>query len=591
MTKGNLDPVTFEVLHSAFNAVAEEMNRTIHRVSLSLIASESKDSMGVLYSHDGHLVGSAKVAMPAMMATFEPKLKAVIDFFGIEKMRDGDVYLINQTHDCGSHLMDVSAVAPVFHQGQLVAFLADGGHWTDIGGEVPGGFNLMAREVYAEGLYIPPLKIVDQGRIREDVIEMILMNVRLKDETRGDLSAMFKTLEVGRRRVLDLAERHTTDVLKQAYEAVCDYAERVFWHEVVSMRNGTYYAEDKIDEDPLDPDRGPIYVRLRMIKENNSLTFDFTDSDPDAKGAVGIVRACLESAVFVGLLNLYPRLEYNHGLIRSVKILTKPGTIVHAMYPSSVSGGWACAHGKAMACVFYAIGEADPPRKIACQHDISNFLIGGYDDERDRPFLTYIFEGGGMAGSARGDASSAPQQNPICALCAIAPLELHERWFPMILHRFMKINYESIGAGRYRGGPGMLREMELIKGEATVSNYGDRHRFPPWGRDGGRSGGAQNVIINRGRPDERFLGVKFSGQPMRAGETVTIQAAGGGGYGDPFERDPGSVVHDVAEGIISPEQARETYGVVVRTLDERRMMFELDHDKTRGLRLQSARRT
>lgn len=584
MTSDSLDPVTFEVLRSAFNAIAEEMNRTIHRVSLSLIASESRDSMGALYSHDGRLIGSANVAMPAMMATFEPKLRAVVDFFGVEGMREGDVFLINQTHDCGSHLMDVTAVSPVFYKGELIAFLADGGHWSDIGGQVPGGFNLMARETYAEGLYIPPLQISDQGRIREDVVELILRNVRLQDESRGDLFAMLKTLDVGRGRVLQLAERYGSVALKQAYDAVCDYAERIFWQEVSSMQDGTFYAEDKIDEDPLDPDRGPIYVRVTLTKRNKALSFDWRDSDPDAKGAIGIVRACLDSAVFVGLLNLYPNLVYNHGLMRSVNIVTKPGTVVHALYPSSVSGGWACAHGKALACVYYAIGEADHPRKVACHHDISNFLLGGFDRERNRPFLTYIFESGGMGATARGDASSAPQQNPITSGCATAPVELHERWFPMVLHRLMKINYDSMGPGRHRGGPGMLREMELIQGEATVSNYGDRHLFPPWGRDGGLPAGPQDVIINRGRPNQQSLGVKFSDRPMRAGETVTIVCAGGGGYGDPLERDPELVLRDVSEGILSPARARELYGVAVKTLDECRMQFELDLEETGRLR-------
>src|ERR1700687_2374255 len=576
MRRSRLDPVTFEILRGAFNAIDEAINRTIHRVSLSLIASESRDSMGALYSDDGRLVGSAHVAMPAVAATFEPKLRAVIDFFGIPSMRDGDVFLIKQTHDCGSHLMDMTAVAPIFHKDEVVAFLGDGGHWTDVGGQVPGGFNLMARETYAEGLYIPPLKIADAGVLRQDVIEMILSNVRLRDESRGDLFAMLKTLDVGKKRVLELADRYGADTLRLAYQDVWDYAADVFEHETESMRDGEFYGEDRIDDDPLEPEGGPVIVRVKMIKDGRRLCFDFRDSDRDAKGAIGIVRACLESAVFVGLLNMYPRLVYNPGMARQVEILSTPGTIVHATFPSSVSGGWACAHGKALASVFYAIGEADPSRKVACPHDISNFLLGGVDDRRGRPFLTYLFEAGGMGATARGDAAPVPQQHPITSGCATAPVELHERWFPMILHKSMKINYASMGAGRFRGGPGMLREMQLVESEATVSNYADRHLFPPWGRDGGLPGGRQDVILNMGRANQRSLGVKFSDQRMHAGETVTIQAAGGGEYGDPLTREPAAVLRDVSEGILEAATAWELYGVLVKTVDSRRMLFELD---------------
>lgn len=580
----SLDPVTFEVLQNAFHGIADEMNRTIVRVSLSLCMSEAKDSMGAVYSHDGHLVGSGRVGLPVMMGTFEPKLKAVIDFFGLENMEEGDVYLINQPHEAGSHLMDVTAVMPVLHNGEIVALLADGGHWTDIGGQVPGGFNLMAKETYAEGLYIPPIKIVDRGSVREDIVEMILSNVRLRDESRGDLFAMLKTLDLGRTRILDLVDRYGAATIRAAYEAVYEYSERILWQELSSMRDGTFYAEDKIDEDPLDPERGPIYVRLKMTKKGKSLTFDWTASDPDTKGALGIVRPCLESAVYDGLLNMYPSLAYNYGFTRNLKIVTRPESVVHAVYPSSVSGGWACAHGKAMGCIYYAVGEADPDRKVACPHDISNFLLGGHDADRDRPFCVYIFEGGGMGGSVRQDAAMAPQHNPITSGSANQSVELQERWFPMLLHKYMKINYDSMGAGMHRGGPGIERGLELVRGEATISCYADRYLFPPWGREGGSPGGTQNVILNRGRPDERSLGVKFSDQRMRAGESVTIQAAGGGGYGDPTTRDPEHVLRDVTEGLLSPDQARDLYRVAVRTLDSRQMQFELDATETHRLR-------
>jgi N-methylhydantoinase B len=582
--KSRLDPVTFEILYGAFNAIAEEMNRTIHRVSLSLIASESRDSMGALYSDDGHLVGSAHIAMPAMATTFEPKLRVVLDFFGMESMRDGDVFLINQPHDCGSHLMDMTAVAPVFHEGEIIAFLGDGGHWTDVGGQVSGGFNLMASETYAEGLYIPPLQIVDRGTLRRDVVEMILANVRLSDESRGDLLAMLKTLEVGRTRVRELVERHGVAKLRDAYADVWDYAADVFEYETRSIPDGEFYAEDRIDEDPLDPERGPVTVRLRMSKKNGWLQFDFRDSDPDAKGAIGISRACLESAVFVGLLNMYPKLVCNPGMARRIEVLSRPGSIVHATFPSSISGGWACAHGKALASVLYAVGEADFSRRVACPHDISNFLLGGIDKQRGRKFLTYIFEAGGMGATARGDAAPVPQQHPITTGCATAPVELHERWFPMILHKSAKINYASMGAGRYRGGPGMLREMELIDSEATVSNYADRHLFPPWGRDGGHAGGRQDVILNMGRSDQRSLGVKFSDLRMQSGDTVSIQAAGGGGYGNPLTREADAVLRDVSEGILDVTTACEVYGAVVEVIDARRMLFRLNQMGTESER-------
>jgi len=578
-----LDPITFEVLRNAYVNICNEMGITLAKVSYSPIIKEGKDFSGALFTKEGHLVACGQQDLPSLLGTMEATIGLVLDTIPPHEMYPGDVILVNSPHEGGSHLNDVRAIRPVFSDSELVAFVGDLGHWTDVGGATPGSINPLAADCFSEGINISPVKLVERSTIRRDVLNLILNNCRLPSETRGDIHAQVKTLEVGDRRLQHFLDKYGIDAILRSFEAIFDYTEQLLYHETSTMQDGSYYFEDRLDEDPDDPEHNPLFVRLSFTKRGDDYIFDFSQSDPDPKAALGCGRPFTCSAVAVAFLNLYPGIPFNHGVTRKLEVVTKPGTLNHAVFPSSVSGAAAGAFDKSIGAVFGAIGQADPSRAVGCCCNLYNVLGGGEDERFHRPYVFYVWNEGGYGGSPRGDGGDTPMLFPYAAGTRNQPVEVHERWFPM-LYRAIQINYGACGAGEFRGGPGVIRSFELTHGTASYNVWGDRSRFPPWGTHGGLTGGAHRVWVNKGQPDEQEVRLYSAGLPLRRGETVEIWSGGGGGYGHPFDRNPERVLNDVVEGIVSEALAEAIYGVKVICRGTILRDFTIDEETTRLLR-------
>jgi N-methylhydantoinase B len=584
-----LDPVTFEIVRNAFQAVCNEIGITLMQVAFSPVVTEGKDFTGALYTPEGHLVAVGELDQPGLNGSTAFTIRAVLDQIPLEEIHEGDVIFANIPHEGGTHLNDVRAFRPVFWRGEMVGFVGDLTHWSDVGGATPGSINMVAPDCIAEGLNIPPIKLVEAGHLRRDVLELILKNVRISWETRGDIHAMIKGLEVGERRLQDLCRRYELNTIRTAFNEVFAYSERMFFHDIRSFRDGTYYFEDRIDRDILSDRDDPVVVRLTFTKKENHLTFDFSKSDPDPKAAVGSPRPFTCAATYVALLNLCRGIPFNHGIVRNVDIITRPGTVVHALFPSSVSGGTAGAQEKVTGAVFGALGQADPSRAVACSCNLNNVIVGGYDPRLNRPYVFYVWNEGGYGASARGDAPPTPMIYPYASGARNQPVEVHERSFPMRFHQ-VTINYRSCGAGKFRGGPGIIHRFEITDGEAKLNVWGDRERFAPWGIAGGRDGGAHGVWVNRGTEAEKALGMYIAGHRLKMGDTVEIHSGGGGGYGDPLDRDPALVLRDVEERTLDVREARETFGVAVEVVDAVGGHYRLNETETVALRAGIGRR-
>ena len=578
-----IDATALAVLRRSLITIANEMGLTLAKVSYSPVISEGRDFTGAIFDRDGRLVACGDYDLPGLLGTLEPTIEFVLSSFETGEICEGDVIACNSPHEAGTHLNDVRLVKPVFAAGEIVAFVADLGHWTDVGGAVPGSINPLARDAYGEGLRITPVRIVERGVYRRDVVEMILANVRLPYEANGDIWAQIKALDLGESRLHGLIARWGVETLTDVFRLMHDHAEALFYARIDEIPDGTVEFEDFMDVDPLDPEQRPVRIHLKLTKDARRLVFDFRDSDPQPRGGNGSPRPITQSGVYIATMNLFPGMPFNHGLVRNLEIVTTPGTAVHVTFPNPVSGCAAGAFEKVIACVLGCWGLLAPDRQVGSTFNLINVTLGGSDRRFDRPFVMYMWNEGGLGGGPDRDGGDAPGMSLFSPGSHNQPVELHERLFPISL-RELEIATDSAGAGRWRGCPGIRHSYEVLDAEAVLGVFGDRHRFKPWGVVGGGDGAGQTVFVNRGREDERELGVLASEEPILPGEVVEVWSSGGGGYGDPHERDPELVLRDVRLGFVSQAAAREVYAVEVVCEDETADRWRVDFEATEQLR-------
>jgi N-methylhydantoinase B len=444
---------------------------------------------------------------------------------------------------------------------------------------VPGSINPMARDSFGEGLRVTPIKVVEGGRMRDDVIKMILGNLRLPYETNGDVFAQIKALDSGEQRLHALLARYGADAVTSAFVEMKAHAAEIFRGHLRQIPDGVAEFTDYIDLDPLDLAAGPVKIHLKLTKQGDRLIFDFSDSAPAPKGGVGSPRPLTCSGVYVPILNLFPEVPFNHGFIELCEVITKPGTAVHVEFPTPVSGAAAGGFEKVIACTLGAVGQLLPEKQVGSTYNLINVTLGGIDPRLNKPYVMYMWNEGGFGGGPSMDGGDAPTMAMFATGSRNQPVEVHERFFP-VTYTELTISQDSAGDGYWRGCPGIRHSYRLQYGDGVVGVFGDRGHHAPWGVQGGHGADPQTVFVNRGTPRERILGMFVSDIPVSAGDVVEVWSAGGGGYGDPLDRAPERVLADVQSGIISPARAKEVYGVIVRCTDEKLERYEIDPEAT-----------
>jgi N-methylhydantoinase B len=579
----HVDATTMAVLRRSIITLCNEMGSTLATVAFSPVITEGRDFAGALFDADGRLVACGDHDLSALLGTLEPTLGLILEAFSPESIAEGDIFMCNVPHEAGSHLNDVKLAKAVFADGEIVGYVANNSHWTDIGGSRPGSINPQARDAYAEGVKIPPLRIAERGVMRDDVLRLIMSNVRQPHETSADVYATLKALNGGEQRLKELCARYGVGTLKAVCARMQDHSEGLYRQKVSAIADGVVEFEDFIDADPLDPDRGPIRVHLELTKKGDSLTFDFRASDRQPKAPIGCTRPLTLSAVFVSTLTLLRDVPFNHGFIRNVEVLTTPGSAVHVEHPAPVAGCAAGSFEKVIACVIRSLGQLDPARDAGAAYCLINAMLGGYDPRFEKSYVMYCWNEGGWGGGPDRDGGDAPTMAIYGTGSKNQPIEVQERFFPVRFER-MEIDVDTAGAGKWRGAPGLRHTYRITHGEASLGILGDRNRFPPPGARGGEPGSRQTVVINPDTPESSDIGMLVADQPLGVDDVVEIWSGGGGGFGDPLERDPALVVRDVKHGLVSTEVAGATYGVVVRCTDALRAEWEVDEAATRARR-------
>lgn len=578
-----LDPVTFEVLKNSFVTVVDEMAEQILRTCHSFVIY-ARDFSCALCDHEGNTIMQGSQDIAVHVGTLHLKAKAVLEDFEGD-INEGDVFAVNDPYRGGTHFPDVSLIRPIFADGEMIAMAQANGHWADMGGGTPGSFDVAATDQFAEGLRIPPIRVVDRGVVRDDVIELIASNTRAPGDIVGDCHAQIEATRVAEQEIFRLIGKYGTDTVTNAFAAVQDYVERLTRARIAEMPDGVWETEDHIDMDPA-KDEGLVAIRVKMTIKGDEVHYDLSESDPAIASFLNSGFGVAFSGAISSAKTFMPDIPLNSGFYRAITVdVGDEGTVVNAGWPLAVTGAVSGSYEKIMNAGFELWSQLMPERAMACCFNLEYLLVGGRDGRvEEKPyFMWYDWMAGGWGGRNGKDGSNCT--SPVFGVgLAVQPLEGQERLTPVVTSGH-EIITDSGGPGKHRGGCGVRKGGELTDVHGAVMSYCcDRARAITWGIDGGLPSNPHGVWLNPGTDRERFLGANFSNVSVTKGDTFQRPSAGGGGLGDPLERDPQAVVEDVIDGYVSIHRAEKDYGVVVREVDAELSQYELDEAETEHVR-------
>ncbi len=578
-----LDPVTFEVLKNAFATSVDLMSEQILRTCYSFVIY-ARDFSSALCDARGNTVMQGSQDLAAHVGTLHFQCKAVLAEFG-DDINPGDVFAVNCPYMGGTHLNDVSFIRPVFAAGELIAFAQNKGHWTDIGGNVPGSFDVNATAHFSEGLRITPLRVWRGGELIDDVAKLLVANTRSPDISLGDLHAQAEATGVCEREMHRLVGKYGKHDVVEAMQEVQDYVERIVRSRVANLPDGSWTTQDHIDFDPAQGE-GLVPVQVQLTISGDQVSYDLSGSAPAVASFLNAGYGTAFSGIIAGTKTFFPDVPLNSGFYNAIAVDIGPeGTVVNAGWPHAVIGFCSGPYEKIMNAGFELWSRIVPERAMACSYNLEYLLIGGYDARRPGRdyFMWYDWMAGGWGGRRDRDGSSAT--SPIFGVgLAVQPLEGQERLNP-VLTTVHELITDSAGPGRNRGGCGVRKGGTLTDCQKTVMSYCcDRARSVTWGIEGGLPSIPHGVWLNENTPDEQFLGSVFAGIPVESGDAFTRPSAGGGGYGDPLDREPEQVLEDVIDGYVSVHRAERDYGVVVHAVDPEIDEYELDRTATKDAR-------
>jgi N-methylhydantoinase B len=551
-----LDPVTLAVIQNGLQQVCNEMDVAFVRAAFSPVIAEGLDrSDGIYHRETGELIAQGEFGLPIFVGTMQFSTKCVID--RAKTVNDGDIFIVNDPYLGGTHLMDVKFVKPFFYQGKLFCWLANTGHWPDIGGMVPGGFSAKATEVEQEGLRLPPVRLFKRGEIDEEILSIILSNIRVAKERIGDIKAQAAALSIGERRLTGLLDRYGLDTVETAIAALKTSATQQMRARIATIPDGEYRGEAVVDSDGVVNEK--LMVRLTVRKRGADLEFDLSQSSPPCRGPMNSVLATTKSAIYLAMKHIFPEVPINAGTFVPLQVLDPEGTFLDAHYPRPVSGCAAEVSQRVAEAVFLALAPALPDKLFAAPAGTSgNLAIGGTDPKTGKSFVMYIVTGGGYGGSAELDGISNGCST--IGISKMAPIEILEQRFPILFERFA-LAEGSGGAGRRRGGFGVHYSVMLRRGEATASFVMDHGRVGPPGLFGGEDGRPNRIEILQGGvstiPEHLS---KDQGVVLTPGDRIVVHTPGGGGFGAPADREAALVKQDVTRGYYRADEAARRFG-------------------------------
>jgi len=559
-----------EIFRHSLKSVVEEMGVTLQRTAYSTNIKIRRDHTCALFDADLRHVAQHDLAPQHIgsLVSVVPRNVRALE----ESLEPGDGILINDPDRGAVHLPDVMLISPLFHGGEIVGYAANSAHHVDIGGGTPGGIPNDSTELYGEGIVIPGIHAVEDWEYRDAVLEFLLRNVREPEMRRGDYQAQLGANRIGEKRYTDLCDRYGTDTVGAYLDDLLDYTERRVRAAIEELPDGRYEASDEMDGDGIVDE--PVTVALAITVDGDGMTLDFTGTDSQSRGPLNCTPAmAFAGAMAVVMAFLGGDLPKNDGFYRPLETITPEGTVVNPTEDAPVAGGWEIAM-RIGDLVTKAMADAVPGETIAgAKGIVCNVAYGGRDPRDGKRYVYYETVAGGYGARAEKDGMEAVQahfQNT-----ANSPIEELETEIPVHVREY-SLRQDSAGAGRRRGGLGVRRDYEFYGEDATFSLLTDGTRSPPWGLFGGHSASPARFLREPGTDRERELPPKSTTE-LEPGEVVSVRTPGGGGYGDPTEREPGRVLADVLDGKVSVEAAHDVYGVVV-------VDGEIDGDATRERR-------
>lgn len=551
------DPIRLELLKNAFAAISDEMAATVVRTARSYVIKEAMDFSTGLIDARGNLI-SQGLCLPMHMGSFPPTIQAIIARFSGD-MHEGDVYITNDPYaGGGTHLPDIYVFKPIFFEGGLLGFAAAIGHQTDIGGRVAGGNACDNTEIYQEGLRLPPVRLFHAGVLDQDLMAILCLNVRLPEKVSGDVMATVAACTRGERGMLGLARRYGAAVLCAEMEHLLDYTEKMTRAEFAALPDGRWTFDDYLDDDGFSEDA--IRIRCTIAKQGDTLAVDFAGSAAQVRGSINLPFSMTQSCTYACVRCIMdPGLPTNTGFMRAVQVTATPGTVVFPTTPAPVAARGLTAM-RTTEAIWGALAMMLPHKVFACgaQGDFG-VTIAGYDQQQV-PFVLLEFLFGTWGGRPNKDTNDG--LSSLAVNYSNSPIEVVESEQPVRIERY-GFRTDSGGAGKHRGGVGMVRSYRLTGvPDAVLQVRSDRQKFQPYGLQGGHNGAFAANYLTGGSGERAQLPGKFMRTFLR-GELYEAILAGGGGWGDPLERDVQLVCDDVVDAKVSAAAAASDYGVIM----------------------------
>jgi N-methylhydantoinase B len=548
-----LDPVTLAVLKGRLEQIADEMDATLFRSAFNPIIAEAHDASHGLYdAGTGATLIQGKAGLPIFVGAMAFAVKAVIERTRGQEVADGDVFIFNDPYDGGTHLSDFKLVRPFFRNGGIFCWLASVGHWHDVGGNVPGNYNPAATECFQEGMLIPPVRLYEAGRLRQDVVDILMANSRLPGSLYGDLNGQVNALELGARRLAALLDEFGENIVRATLEELRQRAARLMRAHIATLPDGTYSAEDFLDNDGIVD--APLKIALDLTVAGDRLTLDFSRSSPACAGPVNIARSTAIASCYVALKHIFPDVPANAGVLDPIAFEIPDGSLLAVKAPKPV-GGYTETILRIIDVVFCAMAKAAPTLVNGCAYGTINALSLAGHRKDGRRWVMFSFFGGGHGGHPEGDGLN--HGNAPISTATIPPVEILEAAYPVIFTKWA-LRPDSGGPGRHRGGLGAVYELELLEEEAEFFLFGERGRYAPPGVVGGGAAAKNRFTFDGSK--EPPMASKMVGSKLRRGERLRLETPGGGGYGPASERDTKAIARDLALGYVTEAAARRDYG-------------------------------
>jgi len=550
-----LDPIQLEIIANGLRSIADECFVALMRSSYSTNIKERNDHSIAIVDREGRLIVQAARALPIHIASMQGLMRCVLEKYG-DDVQPGDIFIANDPHTAGgTHLPDINYAMPIFAGEELVAFVCNIAHHADVGGMVPGSMAGGMSEIYQEGLRIPIIKLFRAGELQTDIMDMLLLNVRVPEERRGDHNAQIAACRLGERRFQEVVHVHGLASVLSSFDEIIERTALRMRTAIEEIPDGVYEFEDFMDGDGMGTLDLPIH--LKMTVTGSRIHLDFAGTSKQVRGNINTTLNALQASVCYTLIAvLDAEMPSNQGVLDAVDVEAESGSLLNSVFPAPVA---ARAHTcqRVIDVVLGALAQALPDRVIAAANGANTTAVfSGIDPRTERPYLYLETLGGGMGARAGKDGKDGVQVG--ITNTSNLPVESIEQEYPLRVEEYSLVE-DSGGAGRYRGGMGMRRVVTPVDHECVFNGAGERFRYQPWGLFGGQAGGSGRFLL-RDADGERRLDDKPGEIGIGAGDRVVIETPGAGGYGEPGERHADAIERDRQSGKFSRQFLNDYYG-------------------------------